>query len=200
MTLDAKRVMDLAIAVPALALSLPVQAATAVAVRHYLGRPVLFRQVRPGLHGQPFELIKFRTMKEPDARAGLVSDEDRLTPFGKFLRSTSLDELPSLWNVLRGDMSIVGPRPLLTAYLDRYSPEQARRHEVKPGITGLAQIKGRNSLSWEDKFAWDIAYVETQSLKLDLKVLVKTLPMVVKRAGISPSDLATMPEYTGGRK
>lgn len=197
MTLDAKRVMDLAIAVPALALSLPVQAATAVAVRHYLGRPVLFRQVRPGLHGEPFELIKFRTMKELDAEAGLVSDEDRLTPFGQFLRSTSLDEIPTLWNVVRGDMSIVGPRPLLMHYLPLYTPEQARRHNVRPGMTGLAQVSGRNTLTWEQRLRLDVEYVDGRSARGDAKILKKTIGSVLRREGISGAGVATMAEFTG---
>ena len=163
MTYRGKRVLDLALTTPVLCVSLPVQAATALAIRIRMGRPVLFRQQRPGLDGEPFEMLKFRTMLQPDPERGLVTDADRMTGLGSFLRSTSLDELPTLWNIVRGDMSLVGPRPLLVQYLGRYSPEQARRHEVKPGLTGLAQVSGRNAISWESKFRHDVEYVDNHS-------------------------------------
>lgn len=190
-----KRYFDVAIAVVALLLSAPLQVVIGLQVRRNLGSPVLFRQPRPGLNGRIFELRKFRTMREPEEARGWVTDEERITPFGTFLRSTSLDELPSLWNVLRGDMSLIGPRPLLVRYLDRYTPMQMRRHEVRPGITGLAQISGRNSLSWDQKFALDVEYVDTASLRLDVRILVATFLKVVKRDGISATDHATMPEF-----
>lgn len=167
-------------------------------VRRKLGSPVFFRQVRPGLHGQPFEMIKFRTMTDArDASGSLLPDNERLTAFGRFLRSTSLDELPELWNVLKGDMSLVGPRPLLMEYLPLYSPEQARRHEVRPGITGWAQVNGRNAISWEEKFALDIWYVDNQSLWLDVKILYLTLKAVLQRKDISAVGEATMSKFTG---
>lgn len=162
-----------------------------------MGRPVLFTQDRPGMHGRVFELKKFRTMVKADASRGLVSDEQRLTDFGRFLRSTSLDELPSLINVLKGDMSLVGPRPLLVGYLGRYSSQQARRHEVRPGISGLAQVRGRNVLSWEEKFAFDVEYVESRSALLDLKIVCWTFATVFRRDGISSEHHATMPEFMG---
>ncbi len=178
---------------------LPVLAVVAVLVRLKLGSPVFFRQKRPGLNGVIFEMVKFRTMTDArDAQGKLLPDAVRLTPFGRFLRSTSLDELPELWNVLRGDMSLVGPRPLLVQYLERYSPRQARRHEVRPGITGLAQVKGRNALSWEEKFEWDVRYVETRSLALDLKILWLTVAAVVFRKGSSAAGGATRGEFGGG--
>lgn len=192
-----KRALDLALTLPALAMSLPVQAATALVIRVTMGRPILFRQRRPGLHGEPFEMMKFRTMLEPDAQRGLVTDADRMTPVGSFLRSTSLDELPTLWNIVKGDMSIVGPRPLLMQYLDRYTPEQARRHDVPPGLTGLAQINGRNAISWEEKFAYDVEYVETHTFAGDLKIIARTLLQVLRRDGINAEDAATMPEFMG---
>lgn len=170
----------------------------ALLVRIRLGGPVFFRQKRPGLRAQVFEMLKFRTMTDArDAAGNLLPDAVRLTPFGQFLRSTSLDELPELWNVLRGDMSLVGPRPLLVQYLERYSPRQTRRHEVRPGITGLAQVMGRNAISWEEKFEWDVRYVETQSLWLDLKILFLTVKAVLFRTGISAAGDATMPEFRG---
>lgn len=172
--------------------------ATALAVLLFLGRPILFRQTRAGFQGGPFTLIKFRTMAEPAAEAGpFLSDVDRLTGFGKWLRSTSLDELPELWNVLKGEMTLVGPRPLLPQYHERYSVEQRRRLEVKPGLTGLAQVKGRNALSWEEKFRWDVAYVEQQSFWLDLKILAMTLGQVFSRRGIAAEGEASMPEFQG---
>lgn len=193
-----KRALDLVSAATALVLLSPVIAAVAVAVAVKLGRPVLFAQKRPGRDGKIFTLYKFRSMRDIDPPKGLVTDEDRLTPFGKLLRSTSLDELPSLWNVLRGDMSIVGPRPLLVEYLPLYSPEQARRHEVRPGITGLAQVSGRNALSWESKFALDVRYVDSRSLMLDARILLATVRSVFKREGISATGQATMPRFDGG--
>lgn len=163
-----------------------------------MGSPVFFRQTRPGLHGKPFELIKFRTMREPlPGENPSQTDSVRLTKVGRILRSTSLDEFPTFINVLKGDMSLVGPRPLLMQYLDRYTPEQARRHEVKPGITGWAQINGRNALTWEDKFKLDVWYVDHQSLWLDLKILSMTAYKVLKREGISAKGEATMPEFMG---
>lgn len=167
-------------------------------VRRKLGSPVFFRQTRPGLHGKPFNMVKFRTMTDargPDGQ--LLPDADRLTAFGRFLRSSSLDELPELWNVLKGNMSLVGPRPLLMEYLPLYSPEQARRHELRPGITGWAQINGRNSLSWEDKFALDVWYVDNQSLWLDIKILWLTVKKVLVREGISAAGEATMSKFEG---
>lgn len=167
-------------------------------VRHKLGNPVFFRQVRPGLHGKPFEMVKFRTMtSERDPNGQMLPDAVRLTPFGRFLRTTSLDELPELWNVLKGDMSLVGPRPLLTEYLPLYTPEQARRHEVRPGITGWAQVNGRNAISWEDKFALDVWYVNHQNLWLDIKILWLTVRKVLRRDGISAAGEATMMRFTG---
>jgi lipopolysaccharide/colanic/teichoic acid biosynthesis glycosyltransferase len=195
-----KRAFDLVLAVPALLLSAPVQIAVAVVVAATLGRPVFFRQARPGLDGEPFELIKFRTMAVPDPSRGLTDDESRLTAVGRVLRSTSLDELPSLWNVVRGDMSLVGPRPLLMQYLPRYSPEQARRHDVRPGLTGLAQVSGRNDLSWRQKFALDIDYVERRSIRLDVEILARTVSSVLRRDGINADGSATMPLFMGDEK
>ena len=170
----------------------------AMAVYATMGRPVLFRQLRAGLHGRPFWLYKFRTMthaRDPGGR--LLPDGQRLTRLGRWLRTTSLDELPELWNVLKGDMSLVGPRPLLTEYLERYTPEQARRHEVKPGITGWAQVNGRNALTWEEKFRLDVWYVDNWNLWLDLKILLRTVLKVLRREGISAEGHATMPEFQG---
>lgn len=169
-------------------------------VKRKLGSPVFFRQIRPGMHGKPFQMVKFRTMTdERDAQGQLLSDAVRLTPFGQFLRSTSLDELPELWNVLKGDMSLVGPRPLLMEYLPLYSLEQARRHEVRPGVTGWAQVNGRNAISWEEKFALDVWYVDNQSLWLDIKIIFLTLKKVVVRDGISAEGEATMSKFTGSK-
>ncbi len=193
----AKRALDVVVAALGLVMTAPVQLMVAVMVRLKLGSPVLFRQVRPGKDEKLFELVKFRTMKDHDPAAGLLTDADRLTPFGARLRATSLDELPTLWNVLSGDMSLVGPRPLLIQYLDRYSPTQRRRHEVRPGVTGLAQVRGRNSLSWEEKFANDIEYVERRSLGLDLAILARTFGKVLGRHGISDSAGPTMTEFMG---
>ena len=196
-----KRWLDVVGAAGILILTAPILAIVAVLVRFFLGTPVLFRQLRPGQHGRPFLLVKFRTMRDavgPDGK--LLPDEQRLTRLGRWLRATSLDELPTLWNVLCGEMSLVGPRPLLMKYLDRYTPEQARRHEVKPGITGWAQVNGRNAISWEQKFELDVWYVDHQSLGLDLKILWMTVFKVLKRSGISASEHATMPEFRGTSK
>jgi lipopolysaccharide/colanic/teichoic acid biosynthesis glycosyltransferase len=190
-----KRGLDIAVSAVGLVVSAPVQIVTAGVVLAAHGRPVLFRQARPGRDGVVFELVKFRTMRHPDARH--VTDADRLTPVGRFLRSTSLDELPTLWNVLKGDMSLIGPRPLLVEYLPRYSAEQARRHEVRPGVTGLAQVSGRNGLSWEDKFALDVEYVQSRSARLDVVILFRTVLSVVKRQGISGEGEATMSVFMG---
>ncbi len=191
-----KRVFDVVVSATALVVLAPVMGLIALAVWRTMGRPVLFRQVRPGLHGKPFVMYKFRTMRDlRDAEGNLLPDEARLTPFGRWLRATSLDELPELVNVLRGEMSLVGPRPLLMEYLDRYTPEQARRHEVKPGITGWAQIHGRNNLSWDERFKLDVWYVDNWSLWLDLKILWRTLWMVLRREGISAQGHATMPRF-----
>ena len=194
----AKPAVDRAAVAAALVVLSPVMGGVALAVARKLGRPVLFRQTRPGLRGEPFEMVKFRTMTDArDASGALLPDADRLPPFGQFLRSSSLDELPELWNVLRGEMSLVGPRPLLMRYLDRYTPEQARRHDVRPGITGLAQVSGRNALSWDDRFRLDVQYVERCSLRLDAWILWTTIARVVRRDGISAAGEATMPEFTG---
>lgn len=171
-----------------------------VAVKLYLGSPVFFRQIRPGMNGKPFQMVKFRTMTNAkDNNGALLPDADRLPPLGRFLRSTSLDELPELWNVLKGDMSLVGPRPLLMEYLPLYSERQARRHEVRPGVTGWAQINGRNALSWEEKFELDVWYVENRTLWLDIKILFLTVWKVVKRDGISQDGEATMSRFTGSK-
>lgn len=192
-----KRALDLVLAGPALILSLPIQAMTAVAIQFTMGRPILFKQERPGRGGRPFEMLKFRTMHVPKPELGLVTDAQRMTRLGGFLRSSSLDELPTLWNVVKGDMSVVGPRPLLMAYLDRYTPEQARRHEVRPGITGLAQVSGRNALTWDEKFTLDVRYVEQRSLLLDVQILLRTVSKVLRSEGIAAEGSPTMPEFTG---
>jgi sugar transferase EpsL len=193
-----KRIFDLLLTVPGLVLVTPVLLVVAVLVRIYHGSPVLFRQVRPGYRARLFKVMKFRTMNNAaNTKGELLPDSERLTRLGRFLRSTSLDELPELLNVLRGEMSLVGPRPLFAHYLERYSPEQARRHEVLPGITGWAQINGRNSLSWEDKFRHDVWYVDHWSLWLDIKILLRTLWKVVKREGISQPGHATAEEFMG---
>ena len=192
-----KRGVDVAVAGVLLVLSAPVMAVVAAAVRVNLGSPVLFRQQRPGRNGSAFELVKFRTMRSLGPSDGVANDAERLTPFGRRLRSTSLDELPTLWNVLRGDMSLVGPRPLLMEYLDRYTPEQRRRHEVRPGATGLAQVRGRNALTWEQKFAADVEYVDTMSPLVDARILLATLRTVLRREGISAPGMATMHLFTG---
>lgn len=193
-----KRLVDIVGSAAILVVLSPILALTALLVRAKLGSPVLFRQVRPGLGGKPFELVKFRSMTDDrDQRGELRPDAQRLPPFGRWLRSTSLDELPELWNVLRGDMSLVGPRPLLMQYLPLYSPEQRRRHEVRPGLTGLAQVEGRNALTWDEKFAADVRYVNQQSLWLDLTIMVRTVTMILRREGISASGEATMSPFTG---
>ncbi|TGP43616.1 sugar transferase [bacterium M00.F.Ca.ET.230.01.1.1] len=193
-----KRAFDIAASASALVLLSPVLAITAYKVKKELGSPVLFRQTRPGLHGKPFEMIKFRTMKDAtDKEGNALPDSERLTEFGKKLRASSLDELPELWNVLKGDMSLVGPRPLLMEYLPLYNAEQAKRHNVRPGVTGYAQVNGRNSLSWEDKFKLDTWYVEHQSLWLDMKILLKTVIKVIIKDGINQSEEVTMTRFTG---
>ena len=192
----AKRIFDIAAASAGLTLLSPVLVVVAYQVKRNLGSPVLFRQTRPGLNGQPFELIKFRSMTQAtDANGVLLSNAERLTPFGQWLRSTSLDEWPELWNVLKGDMSLVGPRPLLMAYLPRYSKEQARRHLLRPGITGLAQVNGRNGITWEEKFALDTWYVDHQSLWLDIKILCKTVIQVLKKDNINANPGTIMPKF-----
>jgi lipopolysaccharide/colanic/teichoic acid biosynthesis glycosyltransferase len=193
-----KPAFDYVAAAVGLVLCLPLMAVVAVAVRWRLGSPVFFAQVRPGKDGRPFRMIKFRTMTDARDDSGeMLSDDERLPPFGRWLRSTSLDELPELWNVLRGEMSIVGPRPLLTQYVELYTPEQARRHAVKPGLTGLAQVNGRNAISWEQKFAYDLQYVNELSLGLDLVILAKTVVRLFRRDGISAKSHSTMPLFTG---
>lgn len=193
-----KRAFDLIVALTALALLSPLMLAVALLVLAKLGRPVLFIQERPGLHGKPFRIYKFRTMLNGDpGKTEDTADAQRMTRFGRFLRSTSLDELPELWNVVKGDMSLVGPRPLLMEYVPLYSPQQARRQEVRPGITGWAQVQGRNTLSWEKKFELDVWYVDHRSLWLDLKVLSLTVIKVLARDGISQEGEATMTRFRG---
>ena len=196
-----KRFLDLVLVLPAFVLVLPLLVVIAVLVWTRLGKPVLFRQDRPGFRGQLFTLYKFRTMNgaRRDEEKPLP-DEARLTPFGRFLRRSSLDELPELFNVIKGDMSLVGPRPLLPQYLERYTAEQARRHEAKPGLTGWAQINGRNALTWEEKFAMDVWYVDNRSFRLDLTIILKTISAVIRREGISAAGEATMPEFMGTEK
>ncbi|RTI03828.1 UDP-galactose phosphate transferase [Thermus scotoductus] len=199
-SLKLKRALDVIGASCALLAFGPVMIYIALRIWREMGSPVLFRQVRPGLYGKPFVMYKFRTMtEERDADGRLLPDERRLTPLGKFLRQYSLDEFPEFINVLKGDMSLVGPRPLLMEYLDRYTPEQARRHEVKPGITGWAQVNGRNALSWEEKFKLDVWYVDNWNLLLDLKILLMTIVKVLRREGISAQGHATMPEFKGSK-
>ena len=195
-----KRLFDVVVSACALlVLALPLLVVIWM-VRRKLGSPVFFTQMRPGLQGKPFLMVKFRTMTDARGPDGaLLPDADRLTPFGRFLRATSLDELPELWNVLKGDMSLVGPRPLLMEYLPLYSPEQARRHEVRPGITGWAQVNGRNTISWEDKFKLDVWYVDHCSLWLDIKILWLTVKKVLVREGISAAGEATMGKFTGSK-
>jgi lipopolysaccharide/colanic/teichoic acid biosynthesis glycosyltransferase len=193
-----KRAFDVMSALTGLFLLAPIMLVLALFIHIHLGSPLLFIQKRPGLQGKPFRLIKFRTMRDAtNARGKLLPDEQRLTAFGQFLRSTSLDELPELWNVLKGDMSLVGPRPLLMEYLPLYSPAQARRHDVRPGITGWAQINGRNTLSWDEKFSLDVWYVDNRSLWLDLKILFLTFKKVIARQGISADGQATIEKFTG---
>lgn len=195
-----KRFLDIIIASIALILLSPLYAFVAYKVKKNLGSPVLFRQVRPGLHGKPFEMIKFRTMKDGvDAEGNPLPDSERLTPFGKMLRSTSLDEMPELWNVIKGDMSVVGPRPLLTEYLPLYNAEQAKRHHMRPGMTGHAQVNGRNAISWEEKFKLDTWYVENQSIWLDFKIMFKTVHKVLAKDDISAEGEATMTRFTGSQ-
>lgn len=193
-----KRTVDRTAAVVGLGVASPMLVACAVGIRVSMGSPVLFRQMRPGQFGRPFELVKFRTMRHAtDDQGRLLPDEERLAGFGAFLRASSLDELPQLWNVLKGDMSLVGPRPLLMQYLERYSPEQHRRHDVLPGITGLTQVNGRNALSWSEKFQHDVWYADNWSLALDAKILAKTLTSVLGRKGISQAGHVSMPEFMG---
>ena len=193
-----KRLLDLVLVMPALMILAPVLVVLGLLVRWRLGSPVFFRQRRPGLRGRPFTLLKFRTMTETrDEKGQLLRDEGRLTQFGRFLRRTSLDELPELFNVLKGEMSLVGPRPLLVEYLERYTVEQARRHEVKPGITGWAQVNGRNALSWGEKFEFDVWYVDHVGLWLDLEILAMTVWQVVTGKGVSAEGYATMPKFEG---
>ncbi|WP_326489494.1 sugar transferase [Acinetobacter sp. SH20PTE14] len=195
-----KRLLDIVIAFIALILLSPLYAYVAYKVKKNLGSPVLFRQVRPGLNGKPFEMIKFRTMKDAvDAQGNPLPDSERLTPFGKMLRSTSLDEMPELWNVIKGDMSVVGPRPLLMEYLPLYNEEQAKRHNVRPGMTGHAQVNGRNAISWEEKFKLDTWYVENQSTVLDFKIMLKTVQKVIAKDDISAEGEATMTRFTGSK-
>lgn len=195
-----KRLFDITVALAALLFLCIPLAVLATLIRKKLGSPVLFRQQRPGLHGKQFEMVKFRTMTDARDSAGqLLPDADRLPPFGAFLRASSLDELPELWNVLKGDMSLVGPRPLLAEYLPLYSTEQSRRHEVRPGITGWAQINGRNALSWEEKFKLDVWYVDNRSMWLDIKILWLTVRKVLARDGISAAGEATMTRFSGSK-
>lgn len=193
-----KRLFDIVIASIALVILSPLYIFVAYKVKKNLGSPVLFRQVRPGLNGIPFEMIKFRTMKDAvDIQGNPLPDNERLTPFGKMLRSTSLDEMPELWNVIKGDMSIVGPRPLLMEYLPLYNNEQAKRHNVRPGMTGHAQVNGRNAIGWDEKFKLDIWYVENQSVCLDFKIMLKTVKKVIAKDDINEAGEATMSKFTG---
>ncbi|MGR5487943.1 sugar transferase [Vibrio alfacsensis] len=195
-----KRLFDFLASLIALVLFSPIIALVAWKIRKNLGSPVLFRQTRPGLNGKPFEMVKFRTMKDAfDQQGNLLPDSERMTPFGDKLRNSSLDELPELWNVLKGDMSLVGPRPLLMQYLPLYSEEQARRHEVRPGVTGWAQINGRNAISWEDKFKLDVWYVDKCSFWLDVKILLLTVKKVLIKEGISAQGEVTMPPFKGNK-
>lgn len=193
-----KRLFDVVVSLALIVLTLPLQTLVSVIVRVKLGPPVLFSQVRPGLAGRPFRLIKYRTMTDERDDAGrLRSDSLRLTPVGRLLRSSSLDELPEFYSVVKGDMSLVGPRPLLSSYVNRYTPRQARRHEVRPGITGLAQVNGRNRISWEEKFDQDVYYVDNVSLRLDLKILWLTLVATLRRIDVDSDGHATAPEFMG---
>lgn len=195
-----KRLFDMFASGLGLLLLAPVILVIAILIHRKLGTPVLFRQTRPGLNGKPFKMVKFRSMLDAtDKQGNLLPDDQRMTPFGNFLRSTSLDELPELWNVLKGDMSLVGPRPLLMEYLPLYSKEQYRRHDVRPGVTGWAQVNGRNAISWEDKFKLDVWYVENQSFLLDLRILFLTVKKVLVRDGISGDGEATMSRFTGNK-
>lgn len=193
-----KRLFDVLASAAAILVFSPLLLFIAWQVRRKMGSPVLFRQVRPGLHGKPFEMIKFRTMRDAvDGEGNHLPDAERLTDFGHFMRASSLDELPELWNVLKGEMSLVGPRPLLMEYMPLYSPEQARRHEVRPGVTGWAQVNGRNALSWDEKFKLDVWYVDNQSFWLDVKILFLTVKKVLVKDGISAQGEATMSKFTG---
>lgn len=196
-----KRFFDVVASLIILLLVFPLFVVLMILVRVFLGKPIFFRQVRPGLFGQPFQMIKFRSMRDIlDADGKPLPDNDRMTPLGSFLRASSLDELPGLWNVFRGDMSLVGPRPLLVEYLPLYDERQNRRHEVRPGITGWAQVNGRNSLSWEEKFELDVWYVDNRSFWLDIKILLLTVKKVLLRDGISAEGEVTMPKFTGSKK
>jgi sugar transferase EpsL len=192
-----KRILDLSLALPLAILSLPVAILVTLLIAVTLGGPILFRQRRPGFRREPFVILKFRTMVSEGSATSPEPDDQRLTRVGRWLRKTSLDEIPELWNVLRGDMSLVGPRPLLMEYLDLYTPEQMRRHEVPPGLTGWAQVNGRNALTWKDRFALDLWYVDNLSLKVDLRVLLLTLGQVISGEGISAEGHATMPKFQG---
>jgi lipopolysaccharide/colanic/teichoic acid biosynthesis glycosyltransferase len=195
-----KRIVDILISLGALLLLAPLIGIAALLIRKKLGSPVLFAQIRPGQEGRPFRMVKFRTMTDAcDAAGNLLSDTDRLPPFGRWLRASSIDELPELWNVLKGDMSLVGPRPLLMQYLPLYSAEQARRHLVKPGLTGWAQINGRNALSWEEKFELDVWYVDNCSIWIDFKIICLTVLRVIRRDGINSTVDMTMPVFTGSK-
>ncbi|MFG0408001.1 sugar transferase [Pseudomonas sp. FYR_11] len=196
-----KRIVDIVASLFGLLILSPVMLVLAVCIRYKLGAPVLFRQVRPGMNGKPFKMIKFRSMRDAvDEHGAPLPDDKRMTPFGSFLRASSLDELPELWNVLKGDMSLVGPRPLLMEYLPLYSQEQYRRHAVRPGVTGWAQVNGRNALSWEEKFTLDVWYVDNRSMLLDFKILLLTIKKVLVRDGISAEGQATMSKFTGSHK
>lgn len=195
-----KRLCDIVISAAALILLMPICLAIMYQIRKNLGLPILFRQVRPGLDGKSFEMLKFRTMRDAvDKDGNLLPDGERLTDFGKKLRASSLDELPELWNVLKGDMSLVGPRPLLMEYLPLYNDEQKRRHNVRPGITGWAQINGRNAISWDEKFKLDIWYIENQSIILDLKILIKTIKKVIDKDDVNDESGHSMPKFTGNK-
>lgn len=196
-----KRMLDVIVSLVSLVVLLPVLLLIAAYIASNFGKPVLFKQTRPGLYGRPFQMVKFRSMRDShDANGNPLPDAERLTSFGRKLRASSLDELPELWNVLKGEMSLVGPRPLLMEYLPLYSPEQARRHQVRPGITGWAQVNGRNAIDWDQKFALDLWYVEHRSLLLDLKIICMTVAKVFVREGISSEGEATMPKFTGNKQ
>ena len=198
--MTAKRTFDVIVSLAGLIVAGPVLLIVALLVRIFLGSPVLFRQQRPGLNAQPFEILKFRTMTDAVGADGqLLPDKDRLTAFGRFLRSSSLDELPELWNVLKGEMSLVGPRPLLMEYVPLYDETQMRRHKMRPGITGWSQVNGRNAIGWDKKFALDVWYVDNQSMRLDLKVLFMTVASLVRREGINASENVPMPKFTGSK-
>lgn len=201
MVVKVKRFFDLIVSFFTLLLLSPIIILVAWKIRKDLGAPVIFRQLRPGLHGRPFQMIKFRTMKDVvDAQGNLLPDSERMTPFGNKLRNSSLDELPELWNVLKGEMSLVGPRPLLMQYLPLYSKEQARRHEMRPGVTGWAQVNGRNTISWEEKFKFDVWYIENYSFSLDIKILLLTIKKVFAKEGISAKGHVTIEPFTGSKQ